>query len=76
MQPVDTSMKFNVGDKVQMPGVPIPPVEVLELGECSDCDPCDLGGQVFRFKDPNSGEDDWMHSSEFRPVLSDAADTE
>lgn len=58
--------KFEVGDRVQMPGVPFT-VEVLEIGACED-DPCDLGGETFRFKDPGGLGDDWMHSSEFEKV--------
>lgn len=58
--------KFNVGDKVQMPGVPFV-VEVLELGVCED-QPCDLGGETFRFKDPGGQGDDWSHTFEFEKV--------
>lgn len=58
--------KFEVGDKVQMPGVPFV-VEVLEIGVCED-QPCDLGGVTFRFKDPGGLGDDWMHVSEFEKV--------
>ncbi len=56
--------KFEIGDKVQMPGVPFV-VEVLEFGDCEEGGDCDAGGETFRFKDPESGEDDWMHSEEF-----------
>lgn len=61
--------KFEVGDKVKMAGVPFV-VEVLELRACEDShgQPCDLGGETFRFKDPENGDDDWMHSSEFEKV--------
>lgn len=66
---------FNVGDQVYMPGLPLPPVSVLEVKECDDEDNppegCQLGGQVFRFKDPGTGQDDWMHSVEFQRVPSD-----
>lgn len=55
--------KFELGDKVQMPGVPFV-VEVLEIGVCDD-DPCDLGGETFRFKDPGGQGDDWAHADEF-----------
>jgi hypothetical protein len=58
--------KFQVGDIVQMPGVPFV-VEVLEIGVCEDV-PCNLGGEIFRFKDPGGLGDDWMHSSEFQVV--------
>lgn len=60
--------KLQVGDRVQMPGVPFV-VEVLELGVCDDPD-CHFDGSVetFRVKDPQSGEDDWMHSAEFERV--------
>lgn len=57
--------KFEVGDKVQMTGVPVV-VEVLELGVCDDGDGCVQ--ETFRFKDPQTGGDDWMHSSEFEKV--------
>lgn len=62
--------KFEIGDKVQMPFAPGVVVEVLELGKCDDCAPgmCDLGGEVFRFKDPETGSDDWMHTSEFERI--------
>jgi hypothetical protein len=59
--------RFEVGDTVQMPGIPIR-VKVLELGTCEDGADCDLGGEMFRFKDPQSGEDDWYHSAEFVKV--------
>lgn len=55
--------KFQIGDKVQMPGTPFV-VEVLEIGDCDDCGP----GELFRLKDPESGEDDWMHTEEFELV--------
>lgn len=56
--------KFNVGDKVQMPGVPFV-VEVLDIGTCEDLG-CDA--ETFRFKDPGGLGDDWMHSDEFELV--------
>jgi hypothetical protein len=59
--------KFEVGDKVQMPGVPFV-VEVLEIGTCEDGSDCGLGGETFRLKDPGGLGDDWMHSSEFEKV--------
>lgn len=55
--------KFEIGDKVQMPGVPVA-VEVLEFGTCNDAD-CNTGLQTFRFKDPGGQGDDWAHVSEF-----------
>lgn len=55
--------KFEVGDKVQMPGVPFI-VEVLEIGVCEDGATCGLGEETFRFKDPATGDDDWMHADE------------
>jgi hypothetical protein len=58
--------KFEVGDMVQMPGVPFT-VEVLEIGICEE-QRCNLGGETFRFKDPGGHGDDWMHSSEFEKV--------
>ncbi len=48
--------KFNVGDRVQMPGVPVV-VQVLELGVCQDGDSC-CSEETFRFLDPAIGEDD------------------
>lgn len=60
--------RFEVGDKVQMPGVPFV-VEVLEIGTCEDAPDCGLGGETFRFRDPEDPDaDDWMHSSEFERV--------
>lgn len=56
--------KFDVGDKVQMPGVPFV-VEVLEIGTCDDSD---CPGETFRFKDPGGLGDDWSHSDEFVKV--------
>lgn len=53
--------KFQVGDKVQMPGVPFV-VEVLEIGVCDDCE---SRGETFRFKDPGGQGDDWAHADEF-----------
>lgn len=55
--------QFNVDDYVEMPGVPLV-VSVLELGTCPDPG-CDR--PTFRFADPATGEDDWMHQDdEFR----------
>lgn len=56
--------KFEIGDKVQMPGVPVV-VEALEFGQCDDAPGCPIGDETFRFKDPETGDDDWMHVSEF-----------
>ena len=57
--------KFEVGDKVAMPGVPIPPVEVLELAPCDEPG-CEFGdGEIFRFADPGGHGDDWGHASDF-----------
>lgn len=60
--------KFNIGDKVSMSGVPIT-VEVLEIGTCDDMGSagagCELGGEIFRFKDPGGLGDDWEHTAEF-----------
>lgn len=53
--------KFNVGDKVRMPGVPIV-VEVLEVGQCRDQDCTE---ETFRFNDPGGLGEDWMHTAEF-----------
>lgn len=54
--------KFEIGDKVQMPGVPFV-VEVLEIGICED-DECEEP-ETFRFTDPAGNGDDWMHTYEF-----------
>lgn len=56
--------KFQVGDVVQMPGVPIP-VKVLEVFDCQDTECPYEGQEVFRFTDPGGGGDDWMHTAEF-----------
>jgi hypothetical protein len=58
--------KFEVGDKVRMPGVPFV-VEVLELGVCEE-PACDMGEETFRFKDPGGLGDDWEHTSGFEKV--------
>lgn len=57
--------KFEIGDKVHMPEEPSWVVEVLEIGDCvySDCP-----GETFRFIDPETGGDDWMHTSEFERI--------
>jgi len=57
--------KFEIGDKVIMPGTPII-VEVLEIGVCVDDDGC--GDEIFRFNDPSGLGEDWMHSNEFELV--------
>lgn len=54
--------KFEIGDKVQMPGVPFV-VEVLEIGTCDNPD-CEEP-ETFRFADPGGNGDDWMHTCEF-----------
>jgi len=60
--------RFEIGDRVQMPGVPIT-VEVLEIGECEDAGfGCCTWPETFRFKDPQTGEDDWCHTDEFEKV--------
>lgn len=59
--------KFDVGDKVQMPGIPFV-VEVLEIGTCEDYERLNCHPETFRFKDPQTGEDDWCHSDEFEKV--------
>ncbi len=58
--------KFEIGDKVQMPGVPFV-VEVLEIGQCEDVPDCELP-ETFRFADPGGRGDDWMHTSEFERI--------
>lgn len=59
--------KFEVGDKVRMTGVPLT-VEVLEIGTCADYETFGCHPETFRFKDPQTGEDDWMHTDEFEKV--------
>jgi hypothetical protein len=59
-----TVAKFEIGDKVRMPGVPFV-VEVQEIGACDDGPGCPLGAETFRFSDPGGLGDDWMHTSEF-----------
>jgi len=57
-------MTVQIGDKLQMPGVPFV-VEVLEVKPCDEV-PCPLGGgDLFRFADPGGLGDDWAHVSEF-----------
>lgn len=56
--------KFEIGDKVQMPGVPFV-VEVREIGVCDDED-CDA--ETFSFSDPGGLGEDWAHSDEFERV--------
>lgn len=59
--------KFEVGDRVQMPGIPLT-VEVLELGVCEDGDDCEMGSETFRFKDPAGNGDDWPHTGDFEKI--------
>jgi hypothetical protein len=59
--------KFEIGDAVQMEGVPIV-VEVLEIGTCDEGPECPLGPETFRFSDPGGLGDDWMHTSQFEKV--------
>lgn len=59
--------KFEVGDKVQMPGVPFV-VKVEEIGTCDDGPDCDQGGETFRFADPGGQGEDWAHTAEFEKV--------
>ncbi len=57
--------KFEIGDRVQMPGVPFA-VTVTGLGEC-DAD-CGEGKETFSFQDPGGQGEDWAHTSEFERV--------
>jgi hypothetical protein len=59
--------KFEVGDRVAMPGVPVA-VEVQEIGVCDDGPDCRLGSETFRFDDPGGLGPDWAHTSEFEKV--------
>lgn len=59
--------KFEIGDKVQMPGVPIV-VAVTGFGKCDDGPECPLGEETFSFQDPGGAGEDWMHVSEFEKV--------
>lgn len=52
---------FRIGDRVTCIGTPYS-VEVLELGVC---DHVDCGGDTFRFKDPETGDNDWVHAHGF-----------
>lgn len=57
--------KFQVGDWVVMPDVPVPPVQVLAVKRCED-ERCPYDGQeVFKFNDPGGLGEDWMHTAEF-----------
>ena len=60
-------MKFEIGDRVAMPGVPIT-VTVTGFGRCEDGDECELGGDTFTFDDPGGHGTDSMHVSEFKKV--------
>lgn len=59
--------KFEIGDQVAMPGIPVT-VEVLEIGECEDGTACMFGPETFRFKDPGGLGDDWEHTGNFEKV--------
>lgn len=60
--------KFQVGDMVKMPDIPIAPVRVLEIKPCEDPH-CPFDPQeVFRFEDPGGLGEDWMHLEEFEKV--------
>jgi hypothetical protein len=57
--------KFEVGDWVVMPKVPLPPVQILAIRRCED-ENCPYPGQeVFDFQDPHGPGVDSMHTSEF-----------
>jgi len=53
--------KFKVGDEVQMYGIPVP-IKVKDIGVC-DLPYCTE--ETVGFDDPESGERDWVHASEF-----------
>jgi hypothetical protein len=59
--------KFEVGDQVAMPGIPVT-VTVLSFGTCDDGAGCPLGEETFSFQDPGGLGEDWMHTSEFEKV--------
>lgn len=60
--------KFEVGDMVEMVGVPIPSVKVLTVRRCED-ENCPFDGQeVFDFEDPGGMGRDSMHTAEFKKV--------
>ncbi|MEU4558387.1 hypothetical protein AB0F72_08355 [Actinoplanes sp. NPDC023936] len=59
--------KFEIGDQVRMTDVHLV-VEVLENGTCEDYRRFKCWPETFRFKDPESGEDDWAHTDEFEKV--------
>jgi hypothetical protein len=50
-----------------MPGTPYI-LDVLEIGECEEGDGCEFGPELFRFADPETSVNDWMHSSMFVKV--------
>lgn len=58
--------KFEIGDKVRGPHEP-GVVEVMKVFEC-DAEICGLGGELFEFLIPETGEVDCMHTSEFEKV--------
>lgn len=60
--------KFEVGDMVEMPGIPIPPVKVLAVRTCEDLNCRYKDKEVFEFEDPGGMGRDIMHTSEFRKV--------
>jgi hypothetical protein len=59
--------KFEIGDKVQMPGIPFV-VTVLEIGTCEEGENCPFGLETFRFQDPDGHGNDWAHTSKFEAV--------
>lgn len=63
-----TVAKFNIGDKVAMPGIPVP-VVVEAFGTCEDGTECPFGDEeTFAFQDPGGLGTDWMHTSQFEKI--------
>lgn len=59
--------KFEIGDKVSMPDIPVV-VEVTGFGTCENGPDCPLGADTFSFQDPDGMGEDWMHVSEFEKI--------
>jgi hypothetical protein len=56
--------KFQIGDTVQE-NTSYLTVAVIEIGVCEDYERLGCHPETFRYKDPETGEDDWAHSDEF-----------
>ena len=58
--------KFKIGDRVQMPGVPL----VVTVEALDTCDDDGCNEEMLKFTDPGGQGEDWMHASEFEKVAS------